>query len=500
MADKPLKRQDKIELSKVDHGKLMAQALIDGMIQNPDTILSSKGYGGFDVYKDLLRDDQVKSTFQQRRSAVISSEWYVDPASESSDDKAKADFLEWQLKQINFDEICRMMLYSTFYGFSVAEMILDYDDANGWIYIKDLKVRDRNRFKFDVNHNLVLHEGLDKKKMPMEKFWVMTYGNEHSDNPYGEGIAHSLYWPVFFKRNGIKFWMIYLEKYGMPTAVANLQKSQFMDPVQRQMALDVLEAIHADSGVAKPADFEIELLEAGRSGNATYDKLYDKMDAAISKIVLSQTMTTDNGSSRSQAEVHQGVRDGVVKEDADLLCQSFNEQVVKRIIDLNFGPGQDYPKVWRRTEPEADLNAMAERDTKICGMGYEPTEKYILETYGDGFVKKQEPEPQPHQQGDPGKEENNTEFAEPGKRARKSQQHREDQQSIVNGATMLATQYNALLMPQVERILAYAEETGDLETLRDNLYKLADTTNDNAVKNIERASLVARLAGLFKGQ
>lgn len=197
---------------------------------------------------------------------------------------------------------------------------------------------------------------------------------------------------MFFKRNGIKFWLIYLEKFGMPTAAAKLSQAQIKDPEQRRLALQVLDAVQADSGVVIPEDFVVELIEASRSGTADYATLKNAMDAAISKIVLSQTMTTDNGSSRSQAEVHKDVRDDVVKADADILCHSFTQQVVRQLIDFNF-PGAGYPTVWRRTEPEQDLADLAERDTKIMSLGYEPTEEYILETYGPGWRKKQQQVP-----------------------------------------------------------------------------------------------------------
>ena len=71
MADKKLKRQEKQELSKYDHGKLMAAALIDSLIQNPDEILQMQGSHDLKIYKEILRDDQVHSVFQQRQNAVV---------------------------------------------------------------------------------------------------------------------------------------------------------------------------------------------------------------------------------------------------------------------------------------------------------------------------------------------------------------------------------------------------------------------------------------------
>ena len=498
MADKTqLKRQDKIELSKVDHGKAMGQALIDGMIQNPDGILRAKGGGRFSVYRDLLRDDQVKSTFQQRRSAVTSAEYFVQPAGESSQDSMLAEFVEWQLKRIKFDKICDMMLYAVHYGYSVAELLYGYDQHTGYIGLTDIKVRDRERFKFDAAHNVVLYENAQKTTLPQEKFWTINYGADHSDNPYGEGLAHSLYWPVFFKRSGVKFWMIYLEKFGMPTALAKLSQSQIKDPDQRIMALEMLDAIHSDSGVLVPSDFEAEFLEASRSGSVTYEQLCDKMDAAISKIVLSQTMTTDNGSSRSQAEVHKGVKDEVIKADADLLCQTFNEQVIKRLIDLNFGEQENYPEVWRRTEPEEDLNQLADRDKKIYEMGYGPTQDYITDTYGEGWEKREITQPAT-QGGDFGGEQS-TDYAENGKVAQKGAQQRKDQGDIKAGAEAMALAYNDLIGPRVRQILAFAEESGDLETMRDRLEELVTDPNDETVTQIENATFAARMMGFFKG-
>lgn len=382
-----------VELSKADHGILMAKALIQCMVENPDNILLGRGGGQLNIYKDLLRDDQVKSCFQQRRSAVVYSEYYVEAASDSKDDQAAAEWWRSELQRISFDRITDMMLYATHYGWSVAETLYAVMD-DGKIHIDEIKVRDRARFGFSGEGELYLKQTLGPHKhMPKDNFWTLSVGADHSDNPYGEGLAHSLYWPVFFKRNGIKFWLIFLEKFGMPTAMAKLNQAQVNDPEQRKMALSIIDAIQADSGVVVPDDFVVELLEASRSGTADYQALHSSMDKAISKIILSQTMTTDDGSSKSQSEVHRGVRDQVVKSDADLLCESFNQQVVTRMTEWNF-PKATPPKVWRQTAPDSNATQLSliERDTKMAELGYEPTEDYIRETYGDGWQKKVEPQ------------------------------------------------------------------------------------------------------------
>ncbi|MBL8258636.1 MAG: DUF935 family protein, partial [Candidatus Competibacteraceae bacterium] len=66
--------------------------------------------------------------------------------------------------------------------------------------------------------------------------------------------------------------------------------------------------------------------------------------------------------------------------DADLLCGSFNDQVVRWLVDWNF-PGAAYPQVWRRTEPPADLAARSEIERRVFDMGYRPTLEQIKNEY-----------------------------------------------------------------------------------------------------------------------
>ncbi len=50
-------------------------------MENPDSVLQQRGRD-MQLYDELLRDDQVKPCFQQRRLAATQSEWDVEPASE----------------------------------------------------------------------------------------------------------------------------------------------------------------------------------------------------------------------------------------------------------------------------------------------------------------------------------------------------------------------------------------------------------------------------------
>lgn len=459
------------------------------MVANEDEILQHLG-GDIEVYQQVARDDQVKATFQQRRDAVIAREIEVTPGGDGAKEKAAADFIREQIESVNFDDAVNKMLWGVFYGYSVAEFMWGTDGR--FITLDDIKVRERHRFGFDAKGRLYkLDRGNPRGLlMPERKFWTFKSGGDHSDSPYGLGLAHYLYWLTYFKRNGLKFWMIFLEKFGTPTVTAKANRQVIDNPMERGKLLDALQAIQVDGAVIIPEGVEIELLEAVRGGASDYDTLQERMNLAISKIVLSQTMTTDNGSSRSQSEVHKLVRDEVVESDAWLVDDSFNKTAVKWLTEWNFGEGVRPPIVSHARKEEEDLTQKAEIDTKIYSLGFEPTEDYIKQTYGEGWVKRVAP-PMPQF----------AEFADAGLVGVKDALHRSDMDVLVKNAKALAQNYDEAIGDRVRQLMALLEDTKDYATFEKHLVELMETAPpEKSVTAVEKANFVARLLGALRGQ
>jgi phage gp29-like protein len=460
-----------------------------------DTVLAQKGRD-YRVYREVLRDDQCKSAFQQRRDAVLACDWDVEPASESAQDKAAAEFIREQLNGLEWDRITDKMLYAVWYGHAVGECMWELEGTR--VVLKDIKVRDRQRFGYDRERGLwLLDHPNGATRMPERKFWVASTGADHDDEPYGLGLAHYAYWPVFFKRNDIKFWLLFLEKFASPTVKGRVSAATLKDTALREEVLRQLRAFSHDTAVLVPDGVEVDLLEASRTGATSYEDLKSAMDAALAKIILSQTMTTDNGSSRSQAEVHEGVRDMVVKSDADLLCGSFNRQVVAWLTEWNF-PGAKPPRVWRKVEPPEDLVKRAERDAKIVALGYEPTEDYIRETYGDGWQKKAVVAGMPPMQV---ADQLAAEFAELQALAAMKGVRRSDQQEIAEAAARFANRYDGVIGDRVRSILDHAEDSGDYATMRRHLLEMmGQPAPEQTQRALFRSGIIARLMGMFRQQ
>lgn len=493
MAPTP-KRPITEELAKPDTAMVLGSSFAN-LLTIDDTVLESKGRD-YRVYREVLRDDQCASAFAQRRLAVTSRDWRVDPATESPRDKAAADFLREQLANVEWDRITDKMLFARWYGHAVGECMWGTDGR--FITLQDVKVRDRARFLYDDTGGLHLQKLGRIDPMPARKFWTIATGADTDDSPYGLGLAHYCYWPVFFKRSDIKFWLVFLEKFGMPTAKGTAPAGRLDDPAFKNKALAALRAISSETAVLVPEGLTIELLEAARSGSSDYSAMCDEMNAALAKIIVGQTASTQGTPGRLGNDELQGeVRMDLVKSDADLVSASFKRQVATWLTEWNF-PGAGVPSVWRETEKAEDLNSRADRDTKIFALGFEPTEDYVTQTYGEGWQKKAV------QSGIEPRvviDELAQEFAEVGALAALKAGHRADQQSIASAATYLAGRYEQTLGPRVQELLDHAEASGDYETMRQHLVQMMESPPPRAAQqSIQRANLFARLMGMTRLQ
>lgn len=372
------------EIASTGDGRDVTRPFVHGLQQPRDPrILGAVDWG---VYDRILQDDQVFSTVQQRRMAVVSRSWNVLPGDDKDPRSVEAaDRFSETLTRIGWDRITSKMLMAIFYGYAVAEVI--WQPRDGLLDIGTIKVRHARRFRYTDKGELrlITRTAAQGEILPPRKFWAFAAGGSDDDECYGRGLAEWLYWPVLFKRNGLRFWNTFLDKFGAPTAIGKYRPGTPRGDIDK--LLETLMAIATDSGVAIPEGMAIELLQATRSGTADYATLCRYMDGAISKVVLSQTMTTDDGSSKAQSETHAGVKLEVIKSDADLLSDSFNgdDGPARWWTDINYGPDVAAPVVHRDCEEEADTMAEAKTDQVLKGLGWERDDESFREKYGEGY-------------------------------------------------------------------------------------------------------------------
>lgn len=437
------------------------------LARSSDEVLRTHGGGDLALYDRLLTDGQVHSVFGQRRAATISRPWVVEPGGSTPLDIAAADDLRSQLKSVEFDRVSSHLLLAIIHGFSLAECIWTLRGSR--IVLSRMKTRKARRFGFSASGALLMLRP-EMRPMPPRKFWVWRFGGDDDDRN-GRGLGEPLYWPVWFKRNALRFWSIWLERNASPTPVAKGPAG--MNPIDEAKLLELLGHVTNGGRIVIPKHVEIAFLESARQAGGDYQAFVDYWDAQITKILMSQTMTTEDGASLSQAKVHQDVGQSVTASDADLLCESFTRGPATWLTEWNF-PGAKVPLVYRDTTDEEDLNTHSERDLKLSQMGYRPTAKRIAEVYGDGY----ELAPAPAPQAAPAN------FAEP-----------KTLPEVEPTAEDLGGDWREALGAEVDEIDNLLKSASSLEEARDRLGELMKREPKALTESIARRRFAARIIG-----
>lgn len=356
------------------------------ILPNEDQTLTTRGAGkGLKLYDELRRDTRARSVLDKRIMAVIVREWAVYPASDSALDVAAADFVRGELKRIAFDDLCLSLLDAILKGFAVSEVMWEDD---GFIRVRETKARHQSRFVFDLQGQprlLSPTSGPDGIPLPERKFIV--HRTPASDNsPYGDALGSALFWSVFFKKAGKLAWMDYLEKFAQP--IPKGEYSPGAQDAEKNELLQQLQAIRTRRVMIVPKGTPVELLESKRSGGSeAFEAFVRYEDEQMAEVTLGETLTTNiqGQGSRAATETHDSIRLEKAKMDADRLCQTLNKTLLTWLTELNF-PKARPPQVWRMFPK--DLLSQAERDAQIVAMGFEPSEKYVQETYGGEWKSK----------------------------------------------------------------------------------------------------------------
>lgn len=333
------------------------------VLQTIDDTLLTRGRGkGLALYDELEKEGFAFSVLQKRKKTLLAREWAVEPGGDDKNDIAAADHIESVLKKIPFDSICEGLLDATLKGYAISEIVWKRDGK----YIVPAKVvsHEQRRFVFDLDWNarLLTRENMsDGTLMPDKKFIVHRHGVK-GNNAYGLGLGHKLFWPILFKREGVSFWLKFLEKFASPTVIGKAPIG--MDDDQESKLLNTLAGIVQNSAVLVPMDTDVEFLEAARSGSVSYNEWVVYWDKQISIIVLGETLTTDigNSGSRAASQTHENMLQMLVDSDGDLLADTLSETLIKWMTEYNF-PGAAIPKVYR-VRPKNEREAAEVRKVK----------------------------------------------------------------------------------------------------------------------------------------
>jgi len=344
-------------------------------LPDPDVVLRKQGKD-VKVYKELMCDAHVFACVQSRKSGVMSLEWEIKNESEKDETTEK---LEKLLKKLDIYKLINDILEATLFGFQPIEII--WGKVDNLILPIELKSKPTEWFCFDDDNHLKFRtkEHYYGEELPPKKF-LCPQSNPSYENPYGERTLSRVFWPVTFKKGGLKFWVIFTEKYGIPNLVGKHPRGASKEETDK--LADLLEDMVQDAVAVIPDDSSVEIQEANKSSSAEiFEKLIDKMNAEISKAILGQTLTTEIGANGSYAasNTHFAVRQDIIDSDRKLVEKTIN-QLLQWIYEINF-TNQDVPVFEMYQEEDVDLT-LAQRDKIISECGVKFTKEYFIKAFG----------------------------------------------------------------------------------------------------------------------
>jgi len=353
------------------------------LLVNPDEVLRSESRGrGIRLYEDLERDPHLYACLASRKLAVAGQEWRLIPAGNSDAGTEQAYVLTDILRRANLRQGITGLLDAILKGFAVCELMWEVRAER--VILADILPRAQHRFIFDDSgapRLLTPESPIDGEPLPGRKFAVFAFGSK-TGSPYGSGLGRTLFWPVWFKKHGLKYWMIFAERFGSPTVVGKYPPGA--SPEQQRALLEAISAIQQETGIKVPDTMDISLLEAVRSSSVnTYADLMAFMNAEVSKVVLGQTLTTQEGQTGSLAlgRVHAEVRADIIRADSMALAESLSRQVVRWLSEFNF-PGMEPPR-FEFVQPDSRPGLEeVRRDAVLAGeLGLPIARKYLYAKY-----------------------------------------------------------------------------------------------------------------------
>ncbi len=323
----------------------------------------------YDIYYDAMLDDHLLGAIRNRKLKVMRTKFKIaDPNGQENTDLNRLLQSRW------FKKFMSLALDSIFYGHSLIQLGDIIRDPK--LKFTDIELVPRKHVvpEYHVIIKEIMDEpkdGVDYLKPPFSD-WTISVGE-----PKDLGLLLPVAKDTISKKYALQFWDQFAEIFGMPIRVGKSSTRNKKD-------LDKIESMLEEMGSAAwglfPEGTEIEIVESKSSGTGfnVYDKRVERANSEMSKAVLGQTMTMDNGSSRSQALVHAEVAQEISEADADWLKEVINDDLFPVLIKHGF-PLSGYEFDWDHTY-EYKPDEMRQIEEMLLG-SYEINPDYFVEKY-----------------------------------------------------------------------------------------------------------------------
>lgn len=282
----------------------------------------------YDIYRDIEIDLHLSGCVSQRVGFVMAKSFKLVDAKGNINDQALHLF-----DQAWFKQLLKYALEANLWGHSLIELGDVTTDGDGCPCYTDVKLIPRKHVI--PEYGRVIQQvgqdwtsGIDYRAEPFTD-WLIEAGRPDDLGLYLKAATQTI--P---KKNMLAFWDSFGEIFGMPMRIA---RTTSRDPKVMSQLEKMLKDAGASQYMVAGQDTEIEFVESGK-GDAfnVYDKRIDRANSELSKLIIGQTMTIEDGSSLSQSQTHLEVFQNLVDSDCTMLRDIVNNQLIPRMTKHGF--------------------------------------------------------------------------------------------------------------------------------------------------------------------
>lgn len=295
-------------------------------IKSADSITNPNRTTLYDLLEDTLLDGHLTSVLQKRRDAVKNIPLVFARNGKEDEEINKV------LQSPDLLNLIEDLIDTIFWGYTVVQINSIFLDEEEDIYHIDYDLIPRKHvhpedgFECISKMQAAVTRDFLFKDPPLSRYMIWA------GKPKDFGLLTKAAQYVIYKRGGFGDWAEYAEIFGRPFREARYDGYDEATRIQLEQMME----LYGGAGYAilpEKASFMLHQATTAASSNVLYKDFVKACNEELSKLIVGQTMTTEDGSSKSQSETHQDEEDEIKAADK-LFIQMIMNSKFKSILAL----------------------------------------------------------------------------------------------------------------------------------------------------------------------
>lgn len=294
------------------------------------------------TYDQMQTDAMIQTALTVKKLGVLAAPWRI----VDQGDPARAQFVDDVFSRMEGSPLSILFgaMDAFAKGWSLQELVYRYEGGRLWLHA--VRPKDPAYYGIDVDAFGRVRElrlrmpGEAERTLPREKFVMYAHQGGYG-SPKGRSDLDAAHRHWQSKQSLLAAWRLHLERFAMPTVLAKIARGL---PVDDQTALlNSLDNLHRITALLVPEEIEVDTLGGQKEPSTGFMEAIEFHNREIARAILGQTLTTDEGrrvGSLAMGKVHLQVM--LIQLEAirkDLADRVMTEQVIRPLVEANFGPG-----------------------------------------------------------------------------------------------------------------------------------------------------------------